>query len=840
MNAHVKIIALQVDPDALKQYTAAHGVLIPLHIYDAQSARSGTIRKDGKRPIHNDWTKRPYSSAKVLTWCMEHNHNVGVRLPADIVVIDIDPRNGGNEGWDTLTMEYGVDEAIFPCTITGSGGRHYWARKPVDLPIRDTLPGFDGVEFKSKGRQVVAAGSIHPETEEHYRWDDDAPAPYDIPEIPEALLHAITRPQRTAVTSGGQLDQEEAEKVLSRLDPQDFRSHDKWLHLMMSIHHATLGDARQEWVDWCISDPQYAHDAEQIGRRWDSLHTEKSDGPMVGIGTLRHYLSEAKALDVLPPDSEQAAADFEGEDDPDFDMSEDDSWMDGPVEPPPMVWDLNNANEMLTDVEGRMLRGGAPLYQTGGRIVHPVRALRASSDDDSIRRPAGALTIQDVKAPRLTLYMIKHGRFVRYQKAAHGGEPKLVKQPANRNIADLYLSASDTWKLPWLAGIVETPTLRCDGTLLNAPGYDPESGLLLDMGDAEYPAIADQPSREVARAALGYIAEPFKGFPFVPDGRNGTSASRSVMLSAVLTALVRRTLPTAPMHGVSAPTPGTGKTLAIQVVSMIAMGRAITAMSQGANGEEDEKRLFSVLMQGDQMVAIDNVTRPIGGDALCTILTEPTWQNRILGESRNVSVQTNALLTATGNNLTFAGDMTRRALLCRMDAGLENPEGRSFDMDLRTWVPEHRVRLVAAGLTVLRAFVCAGRPGLDRLKPFGSFEAWSNLVRGALVWLGEPDPCITRKHIAADDPVKAQLAAFFTSAHNAMGDRWFNAGDLLKESFEAVDDLSDIIYAVVPKANRLSLGHFLKANENKIVGGLTLRSRFDSHQKSWAYRIIAA
>ncbi len=441
-------------------------------------------------------------------------------------------------------------------------------------------------------------------------------------------------------------------------------------------------------------------------------------------------------------------------------MSEDDSWMNGPADPEPMLWDLNNANEMLADVEGRMLRGGAPLYQTGGRIVHPVRALRASSEDDSIRRPAGALTVQDVKAPRLTLYMIEHGRFVRQSKPPRGGDIKLVRQPANRNFAELYISKNDDWKLPWLAGIIETPTLRSDGTLLTAAGYDPESGLLLDMGDAVYPKIADQPSREDALAALAYLAEPFKGFPFVPDGRNGTSASRSVMLSAVLTALVRRTLPTAPLHGVSAPTPGTGKTLAIQVVSMVAMGRTITAMSQGASEEEDEKRLFSVLMQGDQMVSIDNVTRPIGGDALCTILTEQTWQSRILGESRNVSVQTNALLTATGNNLTFAGDMTRRALLCRMDAGIENPEGRSFDTNLRTWVRANRVKLVAAGLTILRAFVCAGRPGLDRLKPFGSFEAWSDLVRGALVWLGEPDPCITRKHIAADDPVRAQLTAF--------------------------------------------------------------------------------
>jgi hypothetical protein len=174
-------------------------------------------------------------------------------------------------------------------------------------------------------------------------------------------------------------------------------------------------------------------------------------------------------------------------------------------------------------------------------------------------------------------------------------------------------------------------SLRSDGTLLTAPGYDPASGLLLDTGGVEFPAIPDRPSREDALAALKLIGTPFKRFPFVPDGpkdKDGlkSSASRSVMLAAVLTALVRRTLRSAPMHGVSAPTPGTGKTLAIQVVSMIAMGRHLTAMSQGASPEEDEKRIFSVLLQGDQIVCIDNVTRPIGGDAPAMILTETMWQ----------------------------------------------------------------------------------------------------------------------------------------------------------------------------------------------------------------------
>jgi len=82
------------------------------------------------------------------------------------------------------------------------------------------------------------------------------------------------------------------------------------------------------------------------------------------------------------------------------------------------------------------------------------------------------------------------------------------------------------------------------------------------------------------------------------------------MLAAVLTALVRRTLRAAPMHGVSAPTPGTGKDIGDSSGVIDRDGaRSHGDCPQGANAEEDEKRLFSALLQGDLLLTIDNVTR---------------------------------------------------------------------------------------------------------------------------------------------------------------------------------------------------------------------------------------
>ena len=126
-----------------------------------------------------------------------------------------------------------------------------------------------------------------------------------------------------------------------------------------------------------------------------------------------------------------------------------------------------------------------------------------------------------------------------------------------------------------------------------------------------------------------------------------------------------------------------------------------------------------------------------------------------------VMVPTNALFLATGNNLRFRGDMTRRVLSVRIDPQCERPDARSFERNLYTWIPEHRGKLITACLTVLRAFWLAGKPYQD-IPEYGSFEAWSRLVRHPLVWLGMPDPLLSRERVRGDDPDADTLSAVLT------------------------------------------------------------------------------
>jgi len=390
-------------------------------------------------------------------------------------------------------------------------------------------------------------------------------------------------------------------------------------------------------------------------------------------------------------------------------------------------------------------------------------------------------------------------------------------------------------RLRVLKGILEAPTLRHDGSVLTEQGYDPQMQVVLNTGDIQFPPVPEQPSRADALAALALLKDVLSGFPFVPDEEpdefgGHLSSARSVALSAMLTSVSRKAMRTAPGHCIDAASANTGKTLLSDTVAVLATGRPVVPVSYGGTKAEFNKRMFSVLMQGDPLVSIDNIDEEIESDELCTIFTSEWWQNRILGESQNRQVSTGVLVMLNGNNLRIRGDLTSRVISCRMDAQMENPGDRVFDRDLRSYVPEHRPELVAAALTVLRAFIVAGRPGVDKLSPMERFADWSNLVRGALVWLGEPDPLTTRASVVAVDSAREETARLHDAWAEVIGyDKWVTAAEVLEASERHSDPdlgivggkpLSEALGTVMSAA---ALGKQLVALDGLIVDGRCLR-----------------
>jgi hypothetical protein len=335
-----------------------------------------------------------------------------------------------------------------------------------------------------------------------------------------------------------------------------------------------------------------------------------------------------------------------------------------------------------------------------------------------------------------------------------------------------------------------------------------------------FPPVPQSPSKDDAIASLKELKALIIGFPYV------TEADRSVALSGFLTYIDRRTMATAPMHAFTAPAPGTGKSLKVDLFSIVATGRPQPVIAQGKDEVEFEKRLGAALLAGSQAISVDNCEHPLESAFLCQALTQALINVRVLGLSQQVEIPNNAVIFANGNNLVLVGDLVRRALLCSMDAKVERPELRTFNIDAKNMARANRARLVVAALTILRAWHLARGSGVGGgLAPFGGFEDWSKRAREALVWLGCGDPCETVEKVPSNDPKRDALQMIVTQWRNHLGvDSKHTVQDVINKAMY----VADFNTALLSVASNMTghavsndrLGRWLRKVQGKVVDGL--------------------
>lgn len=149
-------------------------------------------------------------------------------------------------------------------------------------------------------------------------------------------------------------------------------------------------------------------------------------------------------------------------------------------------------------------------------------------------------------------------------------------------------------------------------------------------------------------------------------------------------------------------------------------------------------------------------------------MTQDFVRVRPLGVSDMTDLRTAVMITATGNNLKVVGDMTRRTLMCQLDARVERPETRVFDTpNPVTAALAGRGALAAAAVTIMRAFQVA--PIAAHPAPLGSFEGWSRMVRDPLVWLGMADPVRTMEEARQSDPKLEALTSVLAQWRRILG-----------------------------------------------------------------------
>lgn len=399
-------------------------------------------------------------------------------------------------------------------------------------------------------------------------------------------------------------------------------------------------------------------------------------------------------------------------------------------------------------------------------------------------------------------------------------------------------------KLKPLDGVITGPTIRLDGSTLTAPGYDSETRLLFDPVGEIVPEVPVRPTLEQAKTALDALMQPFATFPFID------SAARGAMLAAILTAVVRPVLPTAPAFAFDAPIQGSGKSLLASCVGALAEGRVpdVWPHTQGRDDEEPRKRLFTALRTGNRSLIWDNVIGVFDSASMAAFITADAMVDRVLSKSESIRIPNRALLILTGNNLQLAGDLPRRVIICRIDPETDQPFARQFEIDPLAHVLEHRMEMMAAACILIRArYTQEMAPATGRL---ASFEAWDSLVRQTVVWADKMlrpfefgDPMDLVREAQAADPEADALFALL----DALRDQFANAEFTAKEIIAAMTHFvtGPIETAIVdlagdkPARSAKSLGRVLKFREGRIVHGLRLTGRQDASSGARVYRVSA-
>jgi hypothetical protein len=482
---------------------------------------------------------------------------------------------------------------------------------------------------------------------------------------------------------------------------------------------------------------------------------------------------------------------------------------------------------IVNEAEQALLQLNREIYQRGGEVVRPVIDKLRAADD----RTTEGWRLISVDSHYLVETLSRAARFLSPSKKKKGGQQTFSQVDCPAKVAVTYLRRRGEWQLPVLAGIVTTPVMRRDGSILDQPGYDPSTCLLFKPGKTTFPPIPTNPTKQDALAALKLLKDAISTFPFTGK------ADLAVALSGFITPLHRRMIATAPMHAFNAPAARTGKSKLVNGFSIVVTGEEMPVLSPSNDDKELDKQLGAELHAGADMLSLDNWDRPLKSARLCQVLTEQSIAYRVFVVNDAKRVPTGATVYCTGNNLVIAGDLASRTLRCTIDANCAHPERRRFANNFVDMVRNQRGVLVVAALTVLRAWHITRLRGVHmNVEPFGGFEDWNEQVREALVWLGEADPVDTVRLVQDTDPETEALEEVVDYWKNKLG-VGYKTHEILARAMNIPDFYSALINAAGYRGNidARRLGDWLRFRQGRVVSsGLKIVGKQGSMwQKVW-------
>jgi len=760
--------------DHALEYARRGWAVLPLHTTDGPICScplGDQCPSPGKHPRIGGGVKSASSDADQVRrwWAQWPDAWIGVATgaPSGVWVLDIDskaPDEESLDGWAALQFwqqQHGELDTLR--SETGGGGLHLWFRMPDGRDVgnrqRLRVDGEEsprsGVDVRGTGGYVVAPPSGH-KSGRSYAFEVTQREPCDAPAwllelvAPQAVEHHFEAP--SVALDAADRERRYAQRVLDGA-VQAIMSATSGRHEVLNRKSYNVGGFAHllGGVEACVAPLVQAF----LVATGDPKR--EREGRRTALDALRAGAQRPK--EVPNRDGyEELQRDPTWDEDPtlpedDGDVPIDQTWWqdDQQTAPPrpaapsdPMPDD--DGPPMAHPVESREL----PTIRTNMRQMRHVlddawSALRRMPAHRTVYQQDGRLVrvLQSEVGPRveavdggaLTQTLLTGARWVRLRKATAkdkvGAGQLFVETDADRLPGYLVPSmiGRPPMDLPVLERVARAPYVDGDGELVAGVGYHRETRTYL----GPHPEVPDMPTEEAVVLLQQWLGD----FPFARP--HDYAHAIGFLLTPIVRHMIRGPVPVTVFE---APARGTGKTLLMKVLSRVAAGYPVSCAALAKNDEERRKSLVSHLATGAPVVLLDNVTGKVDDDTLAGILTAwPRYSDRRMGGQSLMWVPASSVWGMSGNNMVMSPDIARRAVVVRLDAGVERPEDRQgFRVrDLEQWTDDNAARLRGAALSLVRRWVDMGKP--SNVPTLGSYEAWSRVVGGVVSeffdgWLG--------------------------------------------------------------------------------------------------------
>ena len=782
--------------DAAPRYALLGFRVIPIHTPEnglCSCNKGDTCHAVGKHPRVLEWQKKATNDlGQVGRWWKQWpNSNIGLAMggEARLVALDID----GQEGRNSLA-KLEAEHTQLPTTLTSrsgrvDGGEHRLFRVPDELDIQaisNKVSVAPGLDVRTEGGQIVVPPSLHA-SGNRYEWTHKVP-PAPLPPWLYALM--VPKPQPRSPYIGDFSRPKGAHPYI-------------WAALTMGSN--TVATA-------------------QPGTRNETLNSEAYClGQLVGGGVLDRILLEEHLT---------KAALHAGLDEQEIRYTLKSAIDAGMKEPRGLPRKKNRHTHQVAKASDKarpQISLSGTLYRQAEQVWSAIKThnnqpflFKRGRSFVRIAPSMGRNVIEELTSTQLRSLLQDRFEFTKVNSET--GNTVFINPPiALMN----YLIGQSTWPLPELQNLIQAPVfIPPDAELADTNGYHSELDAFMDLEGFK-------PRRSMPlQAARQLLHEWLHDFPFADE------ASRTHAFTFALTLLLRPLIKgNVPLFLISAPVPGTGKSLLVQTLCSVVTGTPAATMTEASDTDEWRKRITSVLQTSPPVVLLDNINRKLNSDALASVITSPIWQDRRLGQTEMLRVQNNAVWVATANNPIMSGELARRSIWIHMDPTAERPWTRTgFLHPLPKWGEDHRAELFGALVTIVETWKNAGRP--LAAPALGSFENWASILGGVLQVAGFGGFLGNLEALWGwNDSESREWRAFTQTWWLRFQSNPVGVGELQRLA-EEHDLLASVLGDGGERSRRIRLGKSLGKRVDRVFGKKVIRRSNHKHRNINIYRLL--